>query len=121
MAQEIVQETLDSIKEYLPKLIRASHMIAEDIQSNQGTWVDTLMQYIEGMNWLIQAINGIQKVDEDALSNWELASLSAIFHQMNEALEQEDFVMLSDLLQYEISPLLNSYDEQLRGNSVEPS
>ncbi|MFY0543159.1 hypothetical protein [Brevibacillus sp. H7] len=114
MHQELINETLESMKDYVPKLVAASEKIAQDIQSHQGGWVDIFIAYSEGMVWLTQAISGIQQLDQQILKDWDVAALAPLISQLNIALEQEDFVSLCDLLEYEMKPLLLSYDDKLK-------
>lgn len=115
MRQDIILETLESMKDYVPKLIVASEKIAHDIQSHDGGWSDTLVAYLEGIAWLTMAINGIQQLNQEILAGWDINVLVPLLDQMKSALEQQDFVSLCDLLQFEMQPLLQSYDDVLRG------
>ncbi|MEW9702571.1 hypothetical protein [Paenibacillus sp. SI8] len=113
--QDIVQETLESMKDYVPRLAAASEQIAHDIQTHQAGWLDTLMAYLEGLDWLISAVNGIQRLDRRFLEGWNVELIKPLIDQMGEAMEQKDFVSLCDLLQYELRPTLESCENQLRG------
>lgn len=115
MQHDIIDEAIESMKEYVPKLVAASEQIAYDIQTHQGGWVATLLTYLEGIAWLTQAIEGIQRLDQYLLEKWDTAFLAPLLDQMNVALEKKDMVSLCDLLQYELQPLLQSYDDELRG------
>lgn len=112
--QALIFDTIESMRRYVPKLISASEKIAEDIQFHHGGWLETFLAYLDGIDWLIQAISGIQRLDQQFLENWDVTALSPLLDQMKIALEQEDFVSLCDLLQYELQPLLKSYEDYLR-------
>jgi hypothetical protein len=114
MHQELIQETMESMREYLPKLVSASAQIAQDIQSHQGGWLEVFLMYLDGMGWLTDAAAGIQRLDPLALDGWDTASLIDLLGQMKQALEREDFVTLCDLLQYEVQPMLQTYEKHLR-------
>lgn len=115
MKQDIIEDTLESMKDYLPKLVAASAQIAEDIQTHQGDWLNTLVDYLEGIGWLTLAIDGIRKLNQRFLEKCDTSLLLPLIDQVSATLEQQDFVSLSDLLQYELQPLLQSYDDELRG------
>jgi len=115
MEQDLIIETLESIRDYVPKLVAASEQLAQDIQSHEGGWVDTFVAYLEGMGWLTAAINGVQQLDQEVFPNWNLYVLAPLIEQLGAALEQQDFVTLCDLLQFEIQPLLQSYNDELQG------
>ncbi|MED1873002.1 hypothetical protein [Brevibacillus borstelensis] len=113
MHQELIQETLESMRAYVPKLIDASGKIAEDIQSHQAEWIDLFMMYLDGMGWLNDAVTGIQRLDTEILIGIDGQALVDLLVQMKQALEQEDFVTLCDLLQYEVKPVLQRFEECL--------
>lgn len=115
MQDQLIQETIESMKDYVPKLLVASEKIAFDIQSNEGVWVETFISYLEGVHWVATAITGIQQIDPELLFDMDVNSLGEILQKLSEALEQQDFVTLCDLLQFEMQPLLKSYDDNLRG------
>jgi hypothetical protein len=115
MEQNLIQETLESMRDYVPKLVAASEKLAYDIQTHEGGWPDYLIAYLEGIAWLTMAINGIQQLDQDILANCDINLLAPLIDHLKLALEQQDFVSLCDLLQYEMLPLLQSYDAELRG------
>lgn len=113
MSQEIVVETMVSIRDYVPKLTRASGEIADRIQDNEGGWVHILLDYFEGMTWLVLAINGIRNLNQELLEGWDINLLARLIDQVKEAMEQEDMVTLCDLMRYELQPLLKSYEDML--------
>ncbi|MZQ85775.1 hypothetical protein GQF01_27090 [Paenibacillus sp. 5J-6] len=115
MDQGIIKETLESLKDYLPKIATASGSLAAAIQSHEEGWTDTLVSYLEGMGWITMAINGIQQLDAFILEGWDLNELGMHIDQLRLALEQQDFVTVCDLLQYEIQPVLESYIDKLQG------
>ncbi|WP_274654186.1 hypothetical protein [Paenibacillus humicola] len=114
MQQEIIVETLESMKDYVPKLVAASEKLANDIQSHEGGWPDYLLAYLDGIDWLTSAFDGIQRLDGEILSPFKIDSLRLLIDQLRMALEQQDFVSICDLLQYEMSPLLHTYEVELK-------
>ncbi|HZG15374.1 MAG TPA: hypothetical protein VE710_10165 [Candidatus Bathyarchaeia archaeon] len=114
MSKELILETMESIKEYLPKLIVASETISRDIQTNQGGWLDTMLAYLEGIEWLTTAITGIKQLDQEILAGIDIQDLVPSIGQINQALGTSDYVALCDTLLYELQPLLISYEEEIR-------
>jgi hypothetical protein len=115
MEHAIIAETIESLKEYVPKLVAASEKIAQDIQKHEGGWADTLVAYLEGVAWLTMAVNGINQLNEEILHSFDLNAFAPLIEQMGAALEQEDLVTVCDLLQFEIQPFLRDFDTQLNG------
>lgn len=115
MQQDIIKETLESMHDYVPKLVTASEQIAHDIQTHQAGWIDTLLAYLDGVAWLLSAVYGVQRLDSKVLGNGDLEQMISTFDQMRAALEEQDFVSLCDLIQYEMLPILQTYDNELKG------
>lgn len=115
MSQAIIIETLESMKDYVPRLVIASETIVHDIQAHEGNWANVLVAYLEGISWLTMAIDGIQRLDQDILANWDINALASVIEQINGTLEQQDYVSLCDLLLYELQPILKSFENELQG------
>ncbi|MFC5700875.1 hypothetical protein ACFPVX_06255 [Cohnella faecalis] len=115
MQQELIAETLETMNDYVPKLTEASEKIAHCIQEHDGSWADMLIAFLEGVAWFATAVEGIQRLDQEVLANVRMDGLAPLVDQLREALEHQDFVSLCDLLQYEMKPLLQSYEIALQG------
>ncbi|MCZ8514880.1 hypothetical protein O9H85_21145 [Paenibacillus filicis] len=115
MNQAIIIETLESMKGYVPKLVMASETIVHDIQTHEGNWANVLVAYLEGISWLTMAIEGITRLDQNILADWDINALASVVEQLNGSLEQQDFVSLCDLLLYELQPILKSFENKLQG------
>ncbi|MFD2369387.1 hypothetical protein ACFSO0_05365 [Brevibacillus sp. GCM10020057] len=113
MPQQLIDETIESIHEYLPKLSAAAEKISSDIQYNRNNWLDALLMFLDGMDWLIQAVQGIRKINDQLLTEWDGETMNSLLVQMNQAMEQSDFVSMSDLLQHEMKPLLSTFQANL--------
>jgi len=113
MSKDLILDTIETMREYLPKLITASETIAEDIQSHEGGWLETLIAYLEGLGWVTMAISGIQQLDQEIIKNMSVDALAPLLEKMKDALERSDYVAVCDLLQYELQPLLKEYNEEL--------
>ncbi len=79
--------------------------ISENIQNLQS-FMDFLKELKEGLNYL-----GNFDLPADPLLN-ENTGLN-LFKEMHSAFESEDWVLLSDLIQYELNPLLFKEEEWL--------
>ncbi|WP_066055877.1 hypothetical protein [Robertmurraya korlensis] len=106
--EQIVIDTLESLKEYFPKLINGSREIAEYLQEgNEAKALSVMPQLVEGLQWVFEAVMGIQ--NNGFLNDINLLDLKDNFQEMVEALEIGDHVLLADLLQYEIAPTLEKW------------
>lgn len=111
--KKLIEETITSLISYNPKLISS---IQNNIEVfNSGSYSEALgqMSYIiEGMQWVCSAVEGINRVNEKVLYEG-INQLPLHFNEMVSALENEDHTLLSDLLEYEVLPILNDLQECL--------
>lgn len=111
---QLKAETRESCINYLPKLINATDMIAENIQTGNSEWVDLLTQFIDGLTWVKEAVSGLKNIDPQILISIDIEQLNKHLEECNSALVQRDFVLLSDVIKYELKPLLENYFAQFK-------
>jgi hypothetical protein len=108
MVEEIVVETLESLKGYLPKMILGCQNTAENLQrGNEAAALQLVPDIVEGLEWLLQAISGVKANGQ--LQELEFSTLTQHFQELVSALEVGDYVLLADLLDYEIGPVLEDW------------
>jgi hypothetical protein len=111
--KRLIEETITSLNSYNPKLISS---IQNNIELfNGGRYSEALEQMsymIEGMQWVYSAVDGINRVNEKMLYE-RINELPQHFKEMVSALENEDHTLISDLLEYEVLPILNDLQECL--------
>ncbi|MBL0385522.1 hypothetical protein JJB07_02570 [Tumebacillus sp. ITR2] len=113
--KQLVSETKESLQGYLPKLIHACEDIASQLQSSQDSWVPLFNALLEGVQWVMNAVTGIQSVQSEELSQLKLTRLQEVLVEVQEALTNQDMVLFPDLLEYELKPLLQTFLEQVEG------
>ncbi|MEK5334327.1 hypothetical protein [Lysinibacillus sp. FSL W8-0992] len=104
---ELIIETQQSYNDYLAKLVKGCDDIVGNIQSNNlQQALQLILQFSEGATWLVD-IN--QKLSTLGINN-ELKheSIQEYFSQINTGLEIQDFVLVSDMFEYEIKPFFES-------------
>lgn len=104
---ELIIETQQSYNDYLTKLIGGCDEIVGNLQSNNiHQALQLILQFSEGATWLVD-IN--QKLATLGINN-ELKheSIQEYFSQINTGLEIQDFVLVSDMFEYEIKPFFES-------------
>lgn len=107
-------DILETMNTYIPKLINATDEISEKIDAgDQVNAFNILNDYIEGLAWVIDAINAIQSVDGSYLKEVKVTDLNEKLLEMEEALKNKDNILLSDLLQYEIKEDLTKYSAEV--------
>jgi hypothetical protein len=99
----VLQESLLSVTEYLPRMLQAiEEMIGDFRSSDEGKGIGLFLQAIDGLSW----IHDISKGQQDYL---EQVEYQVLLKQLLEALGEKDYVLLADLLEYEITPWLEKY------------
>jgi hypothetical protein len=115
--QESAIETAGAISEYLERFIPAitelsDHFYGELTEENWGTF----SYFIEGLSWILQSIEFLQAISNEetnTIHTKTLQELSKIVEELEAGLEDEQFVLVGDLMQYELSPVLESYKEEI--------
>jgi hypothetical protein len=111
--KEIVAETLESLNEYIPKLVLACQNTVESLQGgNEATALQMLPPIIEGLEWVLDAVSGEQ--NNGQLFSIDLKTLTKHFQEMVPAMEMGDYVLLADLLDYELVPILTEWHEIIK-------
>jgi len=113
--ENIVKETMLSCREYLPKLTEAVSKIALDMQGgNEAAGIRLMPEVFDGLQWVIEAVNGIQR--HGFLGDIDLQEITRHFEELKNALEIRDHVLIADLFEYEIGPVLESWLEKVDQN-----
>jgi len=110
----LINETRESLLEYIPKLLDAIDKMVTDLQTGKDSWIPLFESFLEGISWTIEAIQGIKNVNANVLTMIDMKGLNAQILEMKQALEQQDFVLLTDMLQYELKPLLETYWTEIK-------
>lgn len=103
--KDIVMDTLQTCQDYIPEVIKGVSSVAFHLQSgNEAEGIRLLSKVFEALQWLTDAVGGIQK--NGFLLNLNLDIMNQQFNSLEEALKVRDYVLTADILDYEISPLL---------------
>ena len=104
-------ELMDSILEYLPKMIEGVNRAVNHYRSAQeGTANELMVDIIDGMKWLIDAVNHTTSIQKKPI---DITELHEHFSEMISAFENTDYVLLGDILEYEIVSILEVWNEKL--------
>jgi len=107
-------------EEYLPRLARGLAAIAELIQSGQEAAASGyFLQAIEGLRWLALALQNLNSLlfsrENQKGLNEEIEKLGEILGSLLNAWENSDYVLISDLLEYELAPFVQLIKEEITG------
>ncbi|WP_273483048.1 hypothetical protein [Desulforamulus ruminis] len=71
-----------------------------------------LPNVIDGLQWLVEAVQGIQQ--NGCNLSITIASLTKHFEELERALEVRDYVLTADLFEYEITPTLEEWLKKVK-------
>lgn len=97
-----------SYDEYIEKVPAGCIKIAEELRKENMDILKSIIDFSEGMEWLIAVNNHFTEQGIQMELNQPL--LIDYLNNINEALMQEDFYLVADLFEYEIA----DYFEKLR-------
>ena len=107
-----VIELMDSVKECLAILINDSSDIATDFQAgNTARASQKLIGYIENISCLIKATETLH--GQGQVVNVEKSLLQKVLLEMEQAMNIRDYVLLADVLEYEIKEVLIEINKNL--------
>jgi hypothetical protein len=105
----LVAETKVSLLEYLPNLIGACTSLVQAMQSNEDNWFDLLGRMIAGIQVVQEAITDMKKLVPSEFSDINLEELNEQLKDCAQALENQDYVSLSDLIGFAVQTTLQGY------------
>ncbi len=121
--KDLVATNLSNALDYLKKLIPGFEKAADLFRTgNEQEANKYYLQILDGMEWFSQVVNIIMKPDEGevVLSGSENENLQArqakltdLMSQMLEANQNQDWVLLADVLEYEMVPFYKDWEKIL--------
>ncbi|AKP48490.1 hypothetical protein [Bacillus smithii] len=116
--KQFINDILLSASEYIQRAKpELPHLVDEFYHhSDQTTW-DRFMDFLEGLEWLNQMIATIDRTKQRP-ENWDqylniAAALKEHLKSLQEALENQDEVLIADTIQYELLPLLEELGKEI--------
>lgn len=105
-----IQLFLDTI-EHLEYVMDITKKIVENFAANKEFEANNfILKFIDEINITIEAINITKDMQTNSIDTNEM---NEVLNPIIEALENQDFVLISDLFEYEISPVLERWKEEL--------
>ncbi|WP_265445743.1 hypothetical protein [Acetivibrio straminisolvens] len=106
------KEIIGTAAEYIVKASEGVGQIVEFFQSGREDVATRMMvDLVEGIEWLTQAIEGTKDIHGEY--SMDISQANSILREISEAYENMDYVLISDLLEYELLPIVNIWQEQL--------
>lgn len=118
-AGEFTNDILLSAAAYLTGANQELEKLSESFYKNPSneTW-QNFGDMLEGMQWLNQIVLSIDQMKEKP-QNWDeflklAATLEVELKNMEEAVENQDFILIGDIIQYEIMPLYGELEKEIQ-------
>ncbi|MED4911303.1 hypothetical protein P9761_24310 [Brevibacillus centrosporus] len=114
---EYLLETLGNVSSYLQKMIEAIEEIVENFRTGEeGEGSKKFLDAIEGLGWLLDMATSQQNyIKQNKIKEPEkvlfIEQYEELLAKIVEALELSDFVLIADLLEYELIPWFEEYKE----------
>lgn len=116
--KEMIWETMTSINSYLERAVPALKTLVDESYEKftEKTWKG-INQLAEGMQWILQFTSFTKNAPYQP-SNWNEVEASVrlceeSFAQLIGAVEEQDTVLISDILSYEVMPAYESLQKHL--------
>jgi len=110
--REEMKEVIVGIYEYLGRLINGVNQIAESYQCGNEREANKMMvDIIDGIGVVIEGINATAEIQDEKI---QIEDINEHFIGMVDAFENTDYVLLSDLLEYEIVPVFEDWREKIK-------
>ncbi|WP_374717699.1 hypothetical protein [Neobacillus sp.] len=117
---ESIQETEKALDEYLERFLPGALDVADQLYGGLSSESQPLFrQLLEGLNWIVMSMQFERElyamVEYHANPEFLISALSALenLHQeIMKAVENNDFTGVSDLLQYEVVPVLQQFQNR---------
>lgn len=104
-----VDEILTTVAEYMVKLkagiIEAAELF-QNYEENKGAVL--LCDIIEGIEWITDAL-----VKTNKLNNERILEINNKLGEIVAALENQDYILVGDLMQYEFLPVIEEIEKNL--------
>lgn len=114
LKQELFFEAVREGYQYLPKLAEGILQVSELFQEgNEGEAVKLFIDALEGFSWLNAVLANIEVIMHRETIYHQLFDLRGEYEnqlsQLLDAWEKNDFVMIADLLEYELNPIITRF------------
>jgi predicted RNA-binding protein with EMAP domain len=104
-------DTLKTVSEYTVNLINGIEKAVEYFQSGEDRKGCELISPItEGIQWMSDALVVTKDIHEQDMN---LQDMNEKLSEIVEALENEDYILIGDLFQYELIPLIDDIQKNI--------
>ena len=104
-------ELLKTVDEYISKLkigILECSKLFQSGQTSEGS--ESVITIIEGLQWIIDAIALTSDIQKEPIDS---AGINSKLNEIIDAFKNEDYILIGDLFEYEILPMLTDWQEKI--------
>lgn len=106
------KELLKTVDNYLYNLRNGIKNVSDLIQEGkEQEALNIIAQIADGLQWVEEAINATKYYHDNKLS---LKEMNEFLKEISEALENEDYILVSDLFEYEIMPIMKKLHSDIK-------
>lgn len=105
---EVLQTANDYMNNLKDGIVNLANMIREGKEQEAITIIP---QVVDGIEWIIQVITLTKEVQKNEMG---VEALNDQLQEIIEALENEDYILVGDLFNYEILPILEEIHEGIK-------
>jgi hypothetical protein len=112
---QLMSQAISEAYAYGEELRQACSTIGDHFQlGRREEGIHLLQGFLEGIGCISQAIHLTRPIHEEKGLEFELTELQEILAPLVEALEDQDFSLVGDILAYEVEPVLGRWTAELR-------
>ncbi|KGM92776.1 hypothetical protein Z968_13205 [Clostridium novyi A str. 4552] len=105
-------EALVTANEYLNNLEEGIHQVVEAFQQEDENKGCSLIPLVaDGIKWVVDVINLTRDVQKE---NIDISEIDEKLEEVVEAIENEDYILVGDLFEYEVLPIIQYVHKQIR-------
>lgn len=105
---EVLQTANDYMNNLKDGIVNLANMIQEGKEQEAITIIP---QIVDGIEWVVQVITLTKEVQKNEIG---VEALNDQLQEIIEALENEDYILVGDLFNYEILPILEDIHEGIK-------
>lgn len=105
-------EILNTADDYIENIkIGIEELVSKINSGEENNGLKLISPVIDGVEWLINAINLTKDFHKGKIS---IKNTNDILAEMIEALENQDYVLIGDLFQYELLPIVEKIQSDIK-------
>lgn len=105
------REVLESVYEYLPRFKDGINELAKNLAIRvTAKEREVIVQVVDGLQWLLDAFRLTKEIQTTEIDTQLVRPLIV---EMCDAIENDDMILLGDLLEYELTPIVENWEEQV--------